>query len=38
VRIQVDVTSLIGFVIGPDTFEVVAAQPMEEQQAPVGGP
>lgn len=38
VRIQVDSTSLIGFVIGPDSFEVVAAQPMEEQPAPPGGP
>jgi Flp pilus assembly protein TadG len=38
VRIEVDVTSLVGLVAGPDTFEVVAAQPMEEQPAPPAEP
>ena len=31
VRINVTSASLVGFVVGPDSFEVVAAQPMEEQ-------
>ena len=31
VRIHIDTASLVGFVVGPESFEVVAAQPMEEQ-------